>query len=140
MPFYKKDGEQLLVAPNFVSGPGVELAAENKDQHTYPVQGWYWFDTLEIAMAALSSDPEAVPMVNAQLALDDAGLLDQVEVVVQNLGRRAQITWKAANNVSKTNEFFNVIASQLVHPETPTVTGLSQIQIDALFTAARAYG
>lgn len=43
--FYKLDGDQLLYGPNFVYGPAFTLLRENKDQYTYPVDGWYWFDT-----------------------------------------------------------------------------------------------
>jgi hypothetical protein len=46
--FYKLDGD-LLYGPNFVYGPTFELLAGNKDTYTYPVEGWYWFDTLEEA-------------------------------------------------------------------------------------------
>lgn len=140
MPFYKKDGESLLDAPNYVMGPGYSLAAAAHAQNTYPVDGWYWFDDLTSAIAFFSAPPDSVSMLSAQLALDDQGLLDQVNTVVAKLGKRAQITWAAASTVSKTNEFFNAIASQLVHPATPTVTGLSATQIDNLFAAARAYG
>ena len=43
--FYKLDGDQLLYGPNFVINANYELKRENKDQYTYPVDGWYWFDT-----------------------------------------------------------------------------------------------
>jgi len=58
MPFYKRENEELQVAPMFVSGPGFELDVDNKDDHEYPVEGWYWFDSLDEAMAALMSQPE----------------------------------------------------------------------------------
>lgn len=49
--FYKLDGEELLYGPNFVFGPysAYELRKETKDTHTYPVDGWYWFDSEEDA-------------------------------------------------------------------------------------------
>ena len=43
--FYKLDGDQLLYGPNFVINANYELKRENKDQYTYPVDGWHWFDT-----------------------------------------------------------------------------------------------
>ena len=46
--FYKLDGE-LLYAPNFVLNANYELRKETKDEHTYPVDWWYWFDTEEEA-------------------------------------------------------------------------------------------
>lgn len=46
--FYKLDSE-LLFGPNFVLNANYELRRETKDQHTYPTDGWYWFDTVEDA-------------------------------------------------------------------------------------------
>lgn len=45
MAFYKYDGEILLEGPNFVDGPEFSLHIETKDQYTYPVHDWYWFDS-----------------------------------------------------------------------------------------------
>lgn len=42
--FYKLDGE-LLYAPNYVLNANYELTRETKDEHTYPVDGWQWFDS-----------------------------------------------------------------------------------------------
>ena len=47
--FYKLDGEIVLHGPNFVLNANYELRAETKDNHEYPVDGWYWFDTEEDA-------------------------------------------------------------------------------------------
>ena len=46
--FYKLDTE-LLYAPNFVCGPDFTLDINEKNNYTYPVDGWYWFDSLESA-------------------------------------------------------------------------------------------
>ena len=46
--FYKLDGE-LLYGPNFVLNANYELRKESKDQHVYPIDGWYWFDSDEDA-------------------------------------------------------------------------------------------
>ena len=43
--FYKLDGEVLLYAPNFVLNANYELRKETHTEHTYPVDGWYWFET-----------------------------------------------------------------------------------------------
>lgn len=58
MAFYKRDGDEILEAPNFVSGPGFELLAENHSEYAYPVDGWYWFDSADEAAIEL-----AVPAV-----------------------------------------------------------------------------
>ena len=41
--FYKLDAD-LLYGPNFVLNANYELRRETHDQHTYPIDGWYWFD------------------------------------------------------------------------------------------------
>lgn len=43
--FYKNDDGNLLYGPNFVLNKDYELKKENKDNYTYPVNGWYWFDS-----------------------------------------------------------------------------------------------
>ena len=42
--FYKFDGS-LIYGPNFVLNKDYELRRETKNEHTYPTDGWYWFDT-----------------------------------------------------------------------------------------------
>ena len=51
--FYKKDNEELFYAPNIVEGNRFVLVAQDKDQYEYPVDGWYWFDSEEEAIATL---------------------------------------------------------------------------------------
>ena len=46
--FYKLD-VTLLYGANFVLNANYELRKETKDQHVYPTDGWYWFDSLEEA-------------------------------------------------------------------------------------------
>lgn len=43
--FYKLDGEILLYGPNFVLNSNYELRKDTYEEHTYPVDGWYWFDS-----------------------------------------------------------------------------------------------
>jgi hypothetical protein len=77
MGFYKRDNETLLQAPNFVHAPNYSLTAENHAEHTYPVDGWYWFDTLDEAMVEFITQPD-VPTVTAlqgMLAIQQAGLV-----------------------------------------------------------------
>ena len=48
--FYHREGStDLSFGPNWVTGPGVELHRETRDEQTYPVDGWYWFDSREEA-------------------------------------------------------------------------------------------
>ena len=52
--FYRNNNGELQFAPNFVLSSVYELRRETKDQHTYPVDGWVWFDSAEEAEAQLS--------------------------------------------------------------------------------------
>jgi hypothetical protein len=48
--FYKlTESNYIIYAPNYVYGAGVELLRGAKDSYSYPVDGWRWFDTKEIA-------------------------------------------------------------------------------------------
>lgn len=53
--FYKYSEEEHIVmcGPNYVYGPydTFRLFREEKDTYTYPVEGWYWFDSDEEAYA-----------------------------------------------------------------------------------------
>jgi hypothetical protein len=47
--FYKNDNGEVLFGPNFVLNASYELRRETHEQHTYPVDGWFWFDSEEEA-------------------------------------------------------------------------------------------
>lgn len=51
--FYNNDEGSLLFAPNIVSSPDFELLREKKDEYSYPVNGWSWFDSEEEAKTEL---------------------------------------------------------------------------------------
>jgi len=51
--FYKLDGEELLFAPNGVYHQNFTLLREEKNSHTYPVDGWKWFNSKEEAETEL---------------------------------------------------------------------------------------
>lgn len=107
MPFYKRENEELLTAPNFVVGPGFELRAESHEDHSYPVDGWYWFDNLDAAMAGMANPLQdgVVSMRQARLALLGAGLLAQVNAAIAAMpgveGDAARIEWEYAQEVRR---------------------------------------
>lgn len=47
--FYKNEEGMLLFGPSDVTGQDYHLNRANRTEHTYPVAGWYWFDTEEEA-------------------------------------------------------------------------------------------
>ena len=67
--FYKLENEAVLYGPHFVLNANYELRCETHDQHTYPVDGWYWFESEDEAYAFFdvekpvppSEDPEPWP-------------------------------------------------------------------------------
>jgi len=133
MSFYKRNGEELLVAPNFVHAPDYSLTAETKDEHTYPVDGWYWFDTLDAAMDGMRTvtDVQSVSMRQARLALHAAGLLTLVDAAIAAMPEpdktAAQITWEFAQTVDRN---FGMV------PALAAAMGMTETQIDDLFIAA----
>jgi hypothetical protein len=70
--FYKQLGSGIIHAPNFVLHRDYELRRETKDQHTYPVEGWAWFDSEEEAHAALLTAAEPAPPKTFTQTLSDA--------------------------------------------------------------------
>lgn len=59
MAFYKLDGE-LLEAPTAIESMDFALYAEFYEQYSYPVFGWYWFNTREEALAFFDLPAEQV--------------------------------------------------------------------------------
>lgn len=47
--FVKNDNSSLIIGDNFVYAPTFILTKETKGEFTYPIDGWYWFDTIEEA-------------------------------------------------------------------------------------------
>ena len=50
--FYKLFGDTLVYAPNWVECQDYRLDRAEKDSYTYPVDGWDWFDSEDLAYAA----------------------------------------------------------------------------------------
>jgi hypothetical protein len=45
MGFYKNDNGSLIWSADRVLNENFELWLDQKDTYTYPVEGWYWFDS-----------------------------------------------------------------------------------------------
>jgi len=73
--FYRIDdtSRNLLFGPNFVYGPGFTLLRADQATYTYPVEGWYWFESEAEARVALDLPfviaPDTDATVDALLAL-----------------------------------------------------------------------
>jgi hypothetical protein len=53
MPFYKRTGDILESAASSVHAPGYTLEESTHADHSYPVEGWWWFADLDAAMSGL---------------------------------------------------------------------------------------
>lgn len=58
--FYKLDGE-LLYGPNYVLNANYELRREDHAATTYPVDGWYWFESEAAAKVFFGMPSETPP-------------------------------------------------------------------------------
>lgn len=128
MSFYKRDGEEILVAPNFVRGPTFDLFAEDKDTYTYPVDGWTWYDTLDQALVGLQTATQTITPLQAKLALHRAGLLSTVEAVIAAADVETRLAWTAATGFDRNSALLGGMAAAL---------GLTTQQVDDLFATAR---
>lgn len=59
--FYKIDNDQLFFGPNFVVHKDYELWREQYETYEYPVEGWYWFDSEELAREFFGLPPAEIP-------------------------------------------------------------------------------
>lgn len=81
----------------------------------------------EIQMRAEARIPKSVTMRQAELALLDADLLDDIEDLIPTLPRAAQIEWKRASVVERSNPLVEYIR---------VTKGLTVEDIDNLFITA----
>ena len=86
-----------------------------------------WETMREDEMRARDPVPQQVTMRQARLALLNAGLLDDVEVVIAAAGRAAQLEWEYAAVVDRSNPAVAAVQQQ---------EALTDAQIDDLFREA----
>jgi hypothetical protein len=55
--YYKIEGSQLLYGEPLELPGGISLSPQNHSEYTYPIQGWTWFDSTELAHAGLNWSP-----------------------------------------------------------------------------------
>ena len=127
MSFYKRDGEELLVAQNFVRAPDYDLFADQKDTYAYPVDGWTWYDTLDEAMAAMQTTVQTISPLQAKLILHQYGLLETANAMVAAADVKTQLAWASATGFARTSPILNGMA---------TAMGLTPAQLDTMFAEA----
>ena len=131
MAYYKRDGEELLTAPNGVDGPGYSLTVENHNEHTYPVNGWYWFDTLDQALDNLprTGEDQTVSPLQMCAALVHFGMYEQVKAAVAQSDPFTQLAWEKAVMFKRNSPTLLSFAQQL---------GITENEIDSIFDYARS--
>jgi hypothetical protein len=75
--FYANVDGQLLYAPNRVMNKNFQLLRETHTINTYPIGGWYWFDSEEEASINLGISNTEVP--DEQQAVEE--LVKMLEVI-----------------------------------------------------------
>jgi hypothetical protein len=61
MAFYSFQYDSVQIA-NIIEAPGFLLTPGCKDQYSYPVEGWWWFDTDADASAHFGVPIPSVPV------------------------------------------------------------------------------
>jgi hypothetical protein len=51
--FYTMIGGEPVRAQVSVTAPGFAMHRDTREAHTYPVEGWWWFDSIEQAAGQL---------------------------------------------------------------------------------------
>lgn len=64
--FYKKGETQILYAPNIVEGPNYMLTIEDKDNYSYPVDGWIYSSSLDSAISYFANSTNAIQPFDVQ--------------------------------------------------------------------------
>ena len=125
MGFYKKEEGQILNGEELVSTPNVTLSIDNKDEFTYPQDGWYWFDTFDEALTYFASTNFGTILTprQARWVLLDEGLLDAVEEIVK-LNRKYYIYWEYATEIRREDSILLQLAAAL---------GITDEKLDEMF-------
>jgi len=58
MPFYKLDESNVVLEGNTIHSPIATLISEDKDKYTYPIDGWFWFENMEMADTYFKANPD----------------------------------------------------------------------------------
>lgn len=148
--FYKVNDTTLLFAKNSVLGPSVSIDRTEKDTYEYPIDGWYWFDTLEEAVSFFNLNIEdyteqeqkietpvfiptpepsmTVTAYQAKMALEAAGLYTTVDEYVRaSNNNQLVIAWDNATVFERNSPFIQSFGPEL---------GLTDEEINTLFTEA----
>lgn len=120
-------GAFKLEAPLVPAGQEVEAQILSVDEGGVP----FWAVTFRDAPAPTRFVPQMISRLQAKLALNAAGLLDDVETFLATADRSLQIYWNDTSDIHRDHPLIAGSAEAL---------GWSDEQVDALFIAAKQIG
>lgn len=83
--FYKYLANNLIYAINSVHAPNYTLFKEEKNTYQFPIDDWYWFDTLQDACGFYKLDiSEYLPKQNSNTSMSNTTLMPPI-IVTSNL-------------------------------------------------------
>jgi hypothetical protein len=126
--FFKKD-DNGIVSAEHVETPSAILSEGTKDEHTYPVDGWYSFASLDDAIAfyAGKKDTNSISPRQVRLELTAIGLRQSVESYVAASSQDVKDWWEFSSSIERTSPLLITAATTL---------GLSSKQLDQFFINA----
>ena len=132
--FYKINANGgLMYAPNYVYNANFHLTKDDENlADMEEVNGWKWFDSDSDAYTYFKITPESQPWsvtpLQAKIALNNAGLLDQIEAYIETADKNTQLAWKLASEFRRDSVLLQGIATQL---------NMTSTDLDNLFAAAK---
>ena len=140
MAFYKLIGDTLHCGPNFIHAPGYSLLADQHGAYTYPVDGWYWFDTPTGAQAALLSSVGAPAGVITKLAFRNRfTMVEKVAIEIAQLDNPSATMPERAQAAMLRASQADVAAAQYVNlSRVDTRGGVQALEAGGLLAAGRA--
>lgn len=145
--FYRRDGDHIHSAVG-VHSPAFSLDEDSHADHSYPVDGWYWFSTLDEALVGLPRDRtnQAVLAWQARYllatkpaategplaAITGANLLEQIDAFTsQMLDAPALEKFNGATTWQRSDSLLIQLSE---------LAGMDDAAIDELFDAAAKIG
>jgi hypothetical protein len=116
-----------LVVPKHVAAGAYVVEADLPEDFSVLAYSWDGALVATVVTPPPPPVPQQVTMRQACLALENAGLLDEVEALVATLPRPYQIEWERASVVQRDNALVEVVRQQ---------QGMTVEQIDDLFRQA----
>jgi len=132
--FYKINSNGgLMYAPNYVYNANFHLTKEDENKETMEeTDGWKWFNTDCDAYTYFKITPESNPWsatpLQAKIALNNAGILDQIETYLATEDKNTQLAWQSASEFRRDSVLLKTIAGKL---------NLSNEDLENLFIAAK---